>query len=709
MNTNRLITITYFISIFLVATSIVWSQQNFWTLTNGPYGGNPAAICASIDGDLYVCIGKNLYRSTNNGDSWVLIHSEPRGLLRSVSAYKNGIVYLGVESSSGQSTLMRSTDFGASWVDLDLGFENPIIRFLEIDSLGNVYATSDIRPVGVIFRSTDIGETWHPYSGSLPYITKLLVTPSGDIYAATQIGVYRIQKGDTNWVSIGPNNERVGGIAINNNNDIFISTWHGLLKSTNGGGSWISINQGLFDSVVTSLTFTPNGYVYAATFSGILRSTNEGANWEHVSSGLRNYQTRILIANKMGHLFTGVYYGGIYRSTNYGAEWTSVSTGIAEGIITSIAVHPEGDVFATAWGDGVYRTSDRGNTWVNVVDGLKHKTSRSIVITSEGNLFVGNVSAGGIYRSTNKGGNWTHTVNGLSFHSILSLATFPGLLLVGTDGGGIFRSTDNGENWFAINSNTQPRYPRSIIIESSTTFYVAEDNFWSGGGIYRTTNGGISWNRSFSGSAYSLIRTKDGTLFAGIDTSIYRSTNSGDDWIRMNAALGKASVVSFSVNSLGHLFAGTNKNGIYFSTDNGANWAVLNSGLTNLSIRFLAIDNDDFLYAGPQNGVVHRSAGSTTVVPNTDALLPARSSLHQNYPNPFNPSTQINYSISMTSFITLKIYDLLGREITTLLNERKQPGYYSISWNAQGYPSGIYLYRLQTEKYSETKKLILIR
>ena len=90
--------------------------------------------------------------------------------------------------------------------------------------------------------------------------------------------------------------------------------------------------------------------------------------------------------------------------------------------------------------------------------------------------------------------------------------------------------------------------------------------------------------------------------------------------------------------------------------------------------------------------------------------------LSNNYPNPFNPQTKISFSVSKGSFITLKVYDLLGREVVTLAQEKKQAGEYSITWNAEGMPGGVYFYRLEAtnianpkDSFVQVKKLILIK
>ncbi len=89
--------------------------------------------------------------------------------------------------------------------------------------------------------------------------------------------------------------------------------------------------------------------------------------------------------------------------------------------------------------------------------------------------------------------------------------------------------------------------------------------------------------------------------------------------------------------------------------------------------------------------------------------LADRYELSQNYPNPFNPSTNINYSISENSMVTLKIYDIYGREVETLVNEPHGIGKYSASWEPKNMPSGVYYYQIRAGKFNEVRKMIYLR
>ena len=98
-----------------------------------------------------------------------------------------------------------------------------------------------------------------------------------------------------------------------------------------------------------------------------------------------------------------------------------------------------------------------------------------------------------------------------------------------------------------------------------------------------------------------------------------------------------------------------------------------------------------------------------TVVPESKNEHPPGVELMQNYPNPFNPQTTIDFSIASTDFVSLKIYDIIGREVATLVNSSLTPGKYTVQWNASSAASGIYIYRLITSKFTDTKRMMLVK
>ena len=98
-----------------------------------------------------------------------------------------------------------------------------------------------------------------------------------------------------------------------------------------------------------------------------------------------------------------------------------------------------------------------------------------------------------------------------------------------------------------------------------------------------------------------------------------------------------------------------------------------------------------------------------TDVEDNKSIIPLEYSLSQNYPNPFNPSTTINYAISSKQLVQLKVYDILGSEVATLVNQEQSAGSYKIDFNASRLASGVYFYRLQAGSFVETKKMVILK
>jgi len=156
--------------------------------------------------------------------------------------------------------------------------------------------------------------------------------------------------------------------------------------------------------------------------------------------------------------------------------------------------------------------------------------------------------------------------------------------------------------------------------------------------------------------------------------------------------------------------------GVYFSIDNGISWTVSNTGIVSPSFanNLLVKGTNAFVSA---NGLWKSSLSQiTSVNDNNIGEIPETFSLAQNYPNPFNPSTKIRFSIpSVTlsgvegSRVQLKVYDVLGNDVATVVNEEKPAGNYEVNFNASQLSSGIYFYKLQAGSFIQTRKMILIK
>jgi len=212
-------------------------------------------------------------------------------------------------------------------------------------------------------------------------------------------------------------------------------------------------------------------------------------------------------------------------------------------------------------------------------------------------------------------------------------------------------------------------------------------------------------------NTYVLTLGVSGTnLFAGTEGGgIFRSTNNGTSWTAVNEGFTYPNVSCFAVSET-NLFAGAFDRGVFRSTNDGTSWTEVNTGLMENVVYTLVVSGTNLFAGTYANGVWKRPLSEIiTSVEFLSANVPAHFSLEQNFPNPFNPVTTITFSLPSKSFVTLKIFDPLGKEVSVLLADELTPGTYSRQWDAGTFSSGVYFYSLRAGSFSETRKLILLR
>jgi hypothetical protein len=162
------------------------------------------------------------------------------------------------------------------------------------------------------------------------------------------------------------------------------------------------------------------------------------------------------------------------------------------------------------------------------------------------------------------------------------------------------------------------------------------------------------------------------------------------------------------------VFAGTKTDGVFRSTDRGETWVQVNDGLNRPSVRSFAIDSSGYLYVASDGGGVFRSSQSTTSFREEIGAYPESFRLSQNFPNPFNPATTVRYSLHARTIVTLKILNMLGQEVRTLVHETQEAGDHVVRWNGRDNSgamaaSGVYLCRAEASGEAKSIKLILLK
>lgn len=388
------------------------------------------------------------------------------------------------------------------------------------------------------------------------------------------------------------------------------------------------------------------------------------------------------------------------------ALWQSTT-----GPVTSFASNSNGVVVAGFWqgGVGILRSTDNGVTWIQSNSGLSNRAVRSLYVTPDGTFLAGTQQ--GIHRSTDAGATWLPSSTGYASASYaMSFAhTSPTEILSVSYSSGAYRSTDNGGSWSAFSTGFGS-YLRCILRAPSGDFFIGTSDF----GVIRSTNGGTTWSGASAGllhnDANSMTVDSSGILFVGTwGKGVFTSTDQGGSWTSVNAGLPDSLIQDIVALGTGEIYVATSRHGIYRSTNHGTTWDVASSGMTDATPYDLHLARSGYLFVGTLMGGICRSVQAVTSASTIDNQSPDQFRVGQNYPNPFNPSTSIDFTLTTESHVLLKVYNSLGQQVTTLVDERRAPGLHHVAFDASRLSSGTYYCVVTANHQSQTVKALLIR
>lgn len=452
----------------------------------------------------------------------------------------------------------------------------------------------------------------------------------------------------------------------------------------------------------------------------------------------------------------------IFKTIDTGNNWVSQFTSISP-ILSSFFLDENHGWFdkLESTGARLFYTTNGGTDWLQILGGFNFFHDLFFFDSLNG-IAVGSFGApqsGAIFKTTDGGFNWQIFYSNIIFLSCDFLDSITGWCGGFTDpnSNSILKTTDGGITWIEFPSNTL-NYIRKIKFLNSMVGWVDSD-----GKLYNTVNGGITWNLKVNSiNDFCFTDTNNGWYVA--EDKIYHTTNGGDDWLLQHTNQGHILYNLFFLNS----------NEGWASGENGTLLRTINGGLPVELTSFTSSVNNNNVILSWQTATETNNSGfeiqrlkdskieklqnweeigfvngnGTTTEPQSYSFVdenlktgkyqyrlkqidfdgtfeysntveveinvPLKFSLEQNYPNPFNPVTSIQYAISSMQFVTLKVYDVLGKEVATLVNEEKSAGTYEVQFTVaqESFPaisSGVYFYQLKAGDYIETKKLIVMK
>jgi photosystem II stability/assembly factor-like uncharacterized protein len=368
------------------------------------------------------------------------------------------------------------------------------------------------------------------------------------------------------------------------------------------------------------------------------------------------------------------------------------------------------------------KTTNGGTNWIRKnLEFTNARLERIYFISPQTGWLYG--YRGIVIKTTNGGNNWFYQLNQIYDDYVTGIFFISEMTgwAVGTSRPAILKTTNGGQNWSVLDS---AKYSTFVHFISSNTGFAG--GCW--GRIFKTTNGGNNWYMVEDGQIsnrrlHSVTFPSDSIGWIVGEGFIYKTSNSGENWISDYYVHEGANTVFF-VNVLTGWRAGYNNYSggkIFKTTNSGNNWIEQYSADSFYFYSSSFVNLNTGWIVGSKGTILRTTNGGEPIgIKQIRSEVPVSFVLYQNYPNPFNPVTKIKFSIPLSKGARgmntkLVVYDVLGREVASLIpplgggEEGLKPGTYEAVWDAVNYPSGVYFYKLMTDSFSETKKMVLMK
>lgn len=407
-------------------------------------------------------------------------------------------------------------------------------------------------------------------------------------------------------------------------------------------------------------------------------------------------------------------------SSSVNAQWTIPGDSAGAFALTSI-----GNVVISAKA-GVSYSTNYGVTWIYTVNGLPFANWISDyargLYTKGGSVYLGiNVKGTppgsvGVYKSLDSGKSWAPSANGMIPGTLTYCFTQKdGNLFAGTEDG-VYMSTNDGVNWFKPSTVLDEKSISCFCVNGNTLFVgILGASVTTGLGVYSSTNNGQTWSAVNYGippqtTIYSMVNYNGFIFGTSANGQVYRTTNNGASWILLNNGIPTFYNFIYSIAKFNNNLLISCNDGIFISTNQGQSWVAHNQGIReDAQFEHDAITLcGNYVFAASNIGIYRRDLNQVSIQ-NISTIASHSYKLSQNFPNPFNPTTKIRFELPKSSFVELKIYNSLGKEVDVLVNEKLSAGVFEKTFNASKFSSGVYFYKIITEDFTETKKMLLVK
>ncbi|MBW7873770.1 MAG: T9SS type A sorting domain-containing protein [Ignavibacteriales bacterium] len=662
-------------------------------------------LWASNDGQTILLASNGAYirRSTDGGATWTNINHG--GSLNYAIGYNGSVIFVGGPFLPNEAQLYASTDFGATWTLKNSGIDGrTTIRDIDFRN-GAWFVTGDSSRV---YKSTNNGTSWtaiNYLNPSQTWSTKYYAadfSPSGDsLMVVGDLGMIQSKFGGAATPTAHTKLLKPGtwqNIAVVDPSGLVIAVGESSVpgtvsdqfaRSTDGGNTWSIVPIANKTETFYSVDMIDNNLGFASgTNSFVYKTTDGGASWNPVAtSGLPAGATFIKIdfvdANT-GWVFAAepnTLSNFIFKTTNGGANWVAQSHGVsgANGQIYNAHMLNANDGYAVSYQPKVFRTTNGGTTWTmqSISDNPTSRMYDIKMADTANGFIVGNLER--VYKTTDGGLNWNRIQinpgNTYTFYSVEVIN--PETVAVFGDFSVNYISTNGGVTWTAKNTNADRINGSRWAYDNTGNTYVL---FAVG------TKGSIQKN------ALSLV-------VVPVELAAFSASVTGNDVLLSWSTATELNNRGFDIERKDD---SGNRTIVGFVGGNGTTTQVSNYAFTDKGVA-----EGKYSYRLKQSD--YSGSFSYSNIVEVEVGTPMTFALDQNYPNPFNPATTIAYRIPEASVVTLKVFDITGTEMATLVNTKQEAGSYTVNFDASKLASGMYIFTIKAGEFTATKKMMLLK
>ncbi len=732
-------------------SGLTWINETI--MLSAVYHWNAISFSDSLNGTI---AGDNaIWKTADGGIKWnyCIVPSSNKNI--SILQINPGNIYVGDDSGF----VYHSIDSGKTWSSEKIT-ELPVRSIYPFKANPEIFGQFEnlifaLTPNSLFVKELNDTSSWKDW-GNLGYFsglgsgafkgafsedgTEFIVGVEGDLFS--QSAIIRLRPPDSHWYFVGPSHEigELRGLSIPSSNIIYTCGYNGkILKSANEGNDWFTQKTSVSRSL-NSIYFFDDKRGFAVGDSGTILYTQNGgggSNEEYgqlIPYGLQDKIITSLSGEEpdynnsyylnFNYIFAGTEGNGIFKKSiaagsDGSSDWTPL--GFNGKSISALTLQH--------WGVGPI---DGFRLFAAVTQDSSQNDS-ALIFSREVNLTTDT--------------NWIRSDNGISdsVKRINSLDSYyytghtpPQPVIAGTNSGIYVRRLSLWSQSEIEDEKSQP-----VIASIDVAPHWLGELSWAAGYIgtfpniipaaLRSTDQGITWKlftlANFEASAASIAINKRNpdSVYVSCNNNIYLTPDGGNSWETVFSSRG-IFINTLAVDPLHpeNVFAGglffddshqSPNHGVFLhSTNGGTDWNEPDADVdrtldevTSMIVMRKSNDDKSYVFVGTDGTGVWEYKYSTITGIGGIKDLPERFILFQNYPNPFNPETTIKYELPKEANVQLTIYNILGQKAAELVNSFQKAGRYEVNWNAKDFASGVYIYQLRAENFSQSRKLILMK